>query len=70
MEKSYNTLEDILNEMYAPETEVEEAPEVDTAEEGGCGTHKEGADPSDADKFETTCPKCGHKAVLNASHCG
>ena len=70
MEKSYNTLEDILEEMYAPETAVEETPEVDTTEEGGCGTHKEGADPSDADKFEAVCSKCGHKMVLNASHCG
>ena len=64
MEKSYNTLENILEEMYAPETEV------DTTEEGGCGTHKEGADPSDTDKFEAVCSKCGHKMVLNASHCG
>lgn len=67
MEKSYNTLEDIINEMYSKSAEPAAQDEV--SNEGGCGTHKEGANPSDHDKFESTCPKCGHKQVLNASNC-
>lgn len=69
MEKSYNTLEEIINEMYSEKPKAKKKSSHKVSNEGGCGTHKEGANPADHDKFESTCPKCGHKQVLNASNC-